>query len=103
MIAESLTPKPGIREHYRHDSDEPITAGYVRSWRRSGHADLALEMTLMTQKRHSFVLLACEIQQEWNKQKAREQDQTDDHEVTSPEWHRHWRQTLQVTVLLSHH
>jgi len=27
-----------------HDSDEPITAGYVRSWGWSGHADFALEM-----------------------------------------------------------
>jgi hypothetical protein len=32
MIAESLTLKPGIREQYRHDSDEPITTGYVHSW-----------------------------------------------------------------------
>jgi hypothetical protein len=28
-----------------HDSDEPITAGYVRSLGRSGHADFELETT----------------------------------------------------------
>ena len=30
---------------FGHDSDEPITAGYVRSLGWSGHADFALETT----------------------------------------------------------
>src|SRR5437867_12462204 len=30
MIAESLTPKPGIREQNRHDSEVPALLAYVR-------------------------------------------------------------------------
>src|SRR5438034_9818114 len=36
MIAESLTPKPGIREHNRHEADVPARSNDVCSWGKTG-------------------------------------------------------------------
>jgi hypothetical protein len=42
MIAESLTPKPGIREHNRHECDLRAAPTNVRSWESNGlYADVA--------------------------------------------------------------
>src|SRR5438067_8727706 len=42
MIAESLTPKPGIREHYRHIPEVPAALVYVGCWGKTGRHLLAM-------------------------------------------------------------
>ena len=52
IIAESLTPKPGIREQNRHECDLRAAPTNVRSWESNGlNADVAFG-PFMTRTRH---------------------------------------------------